>query len=134
MLVSEPQCSFLPDIVLHCLSRLGSHSSSDDQTLYQDMGEVERWKTGNHPVSRLRAHLEHRGLWDEEKEVELRAKVKKEVMDAMQRARGELRPHPDHLFTDVYDNLPPHLERQRKEMWEVVNKHHERYPLKQYES
>ena len=121
-------------LVCQCSSRLGSHSSSDDQKLYQDMGEVERWKTGNLPVSRLRAHLELQGLWDEEKEVELKEKVKKEILDAMQRARRELKPHPDHLFTDVYDDLPPRLERQRKAMWEVVNKHQKGYPLKQYES
>ncbi len=43
--------------------RIGSHSTSDDQKGYQDMQEVEDWKTFNDPVVRLRGYMEHRGLW-----------------------------------------------------------------------
>lgn len=53
-------------IVLYCnLHRIGSHSTSDDQTGYQDMEEVERWKQYNNPVTRLRGYMEHRGLWNQ---------------------------------------------------------------------
>lgn len=123
-------------LVLHLpsSSRLGSHSSSDDQKLYQDMEQVEEWKTRYHPVTRLRGYLEQRGFWDEGREEELRERVMQEIHEAIQHARGELRPHPDYLFKDVYDHLPPRLERQRQEMWAVVNKYPEHYPLKKHES
>ena len=48
-----------------CFVRMRSHSTSDDQSLYQDMEEVERWKENNCPVQRLRGYLETRGLWNE---------------------------------------------------------------------
>ena len=42
-----------------------SHSTSDDQSLYQDMEEVENWKENNCPVYRLKGYIETRGLWNE---------------------------------------------------------------------
>lgn len=69
-------------------------------------------------------------------EEELKQKAKSEVKRAMQVARAEKKPHPDELFTDVYDELPPRLEKQREEMWALVNKYKEHYSpvLKNYES
>ena len=52
----------------------------------------------------------------------------------MQRARAEPKPHIDNLFTDVYDELPPRLEKQRREMWEVVKKYKQHYPADLHES
>ena len=51
------------------------------------------------------------------------------MKQALQRAENELKPNVDELFNDVYDKLPPRLQRQRKQMWEVVNKYKEHYPL-----
>ena len=45
--------------------RIDSHSTSDDQTGYQDMDEVEEWKDKSCPITRLRRYIESRGLWDE---------------------------------------------------------------------
>lgn len=113
--------------------RLGSHSTSDDQTAYQDMAEVKQWETC-HPTLRLRGYLHQRGLWDEEKEAALRGRAQKEIREAMQRARHELKPHLDNLFSHVYDQLPPRLEAQRRELWDLVNKYSKHYPVKHYES
>jgi len=54
----------------------------------------------------------------------------------MQVARAEKKPHLDHLFSDVYDQLPPRLEKQRQEMWEMISKYPDHYkPLvDKYES
>ena len=51
----------------------------------------------------------------------------------MQKARAEHKPHLDHMFTDVYDQVTPRLEKQRKEMWQVVNKYKEHYPVDLHE-
>ena len=48
-----------------CSCSIGSHSTSDDQTGYQDMEEVTKWKQRNDPVNRLRGYMQHRGLWTE---------------------------------------------------------------------
>ena len=113
--------------------RLGSHSTSDDQTAYQHMAEVEQWKSC-HPTLRLRGYLHQRGLWDEEKEGALRGRVQKQIREAMQRARHELKPHLNDLFSHVYDQLPPRLAAQRREMWDVVNKYSKHYPVKSHDS
>jgi len=42
-----------------------SHSTSDDQSLYQDMTEVDQWKENNCPLLRLRGYMKTRGLWTE---------------------------------------------------------------------
>lgn len=59
--------------------RLGSHSTSDDQSLYQDMDAVEYWKRHLYPATRLKLYLVNRGLWDEVKEEELAKNVEKEI-------------------------------------------------------
>lgn len=68
------------------------------------------------------------------KEDELLKRVAAEVRSSMQKARAKPKPHIDHLFTDVYDKLPPRLEKQRQEMWEVVNKYKQHYPADLHES
>ena len=97
------------------------------------METVEEWEKEYHPVSRFRGYLEGRDLWDAEKEEELRERVARDIKVAMQKAREEIKPHPFKMFTDVYDSLPPHLEKQQKEMWEHVNKYKEHYPLDLHE-
>lgn len=65
---------------MFCHNRLGSHSTSDDQSLYQEMDQVEYWTNHLHPVSRLKLYLmNNRGIWDEEKEEEYSQSIDKEI-------------------------------------------------------
>lgn len=50
-------------MLVSVVCRIGSHSTSDDQTGYQDMQEVSQWKEFNNPVNRLKGYLQHRKLW-----------------------------------------------------------------------
>lgn len=43
--------------------RMKSHSTSDDQSRYQDMEEVKHWEENNCPVKRVEGYLSGRGLW-----------------------------------------------------------------------
>lgn len=52
----------------------------------------------------------------------------------MQRARNERKPPVNEMFADVYDQLPKRLQDQRKQMWEVVNKYKEHYPVNIHEN
>ena len=65
----------------------------------------------------------------QELEDELRKKAEEEVKSSMQRARNERKPPVNEMFEDVYDKLPKRLQDQRKQMWEVVNKYKEHYPV-----
>ena len=59
--------------------RLGSHSTSDDQTAYQDMKEVERWWKELHPTKRLKNYLVRRNLWDEERDEQLVKTIENDI-------------------------------------------------------
>ena len=66
-------------------SRLGSHSTSDDQTVYQDMDEVQEWQEHYFPKDRLQGYLQARGLWNDSKEQALLSQVKGTFKAAMKR-------------------------------------------------
>ena len=68
------------------------------------------------------------------KEAELLKSAAGEVKRSMQKARADLKPPIDDLFNDVFDKLPPRLEKQREEMWRMVKKYKKYYPADLYES
>ncbi|KAK6470681.1 2-oxoisovalerate dehydrogenase subunit alpha, partial [Huso huso] len=113
--------------------RIGHHSTSDDSSAYRSVDEVNYWDKQDHPISRLRQHMVSRGWWDEEQEKAWRKQSRKRVMEAFEQAERRLKPSPDLMFTDVYHEVPPHLHRQREDMWRHVKQHREQYPLEQYD-
>lgn len=54
-------------------------------------------------------------------------------MKAFASAESEKKGSPDLAFSDVYDEMPPLLKRQRDEMKEHVKQYKEHYPLEHYE-
>jgi len=101
--------------------RAGAHSSSDDPTRYRPQDEAQCWPGGD-PIERLKSHLIEIGEWSDEQHDSLEEKIDSEVMNAYKEAVkfGDLAngPYPssDHIFTEVYETVPWHLEEQRKEM------------------
>jgi len=98
------------------------------------METVNQWRKNYNPVVRFRGYLQQQGLWDQDKEENLREKVAEEVEKSLKRVMKEPKPHLDMMFTDVYDQLPPRLEKQRREFWEHVQKYKEHYPLEKFEA
>jgi pyruvate dehydrogenase E1 component alpha subunit/2-oxoisovalerate dehydrogenase E1 component alpha subunit len=94
--------------------RLG-HSSSDDPTKYRDETEVKAWEKKD-PVDRFRRHLEHRDLWDEARETELKERIAKAVNDAIAGAEKVQPPSSQTLITDVYAEPTPRMEQQLAEV------------------
>lgn len=45
----------------------------------------------------------------------------------------ELKPNPQWIFEDVYSSLPPHLQKQKKQLWSHLSKYQNEYPLNAYE-
>ena len=101
--------------------RAGAHSSSDDPSRYRSSDEPPKWPGGD-PIERLRDHLIEIGEWTEEKHTELEEQVDEQVMSAYKEAvsHGDLAtgPYPssDSIFTEVYQEMPWHLEEQFDEM------------------
>ena len=74
------------------------------------------------PIERLKGHLIGRGLWDESKHTELTEHIDAEVMAAYKEActYGDLAngPYPpaSTIFTEVYEEVPWHVQEQREEL------------------
>jgi 2-oxoisovalerate dehydrogenase E1 component alpha subunit len=107
-------------LIEHVTYRDGPHSTSDDPSGYRPKQESASWPMGD-PIERLSQHLIAAGAWSEERHKQAEAEIESEII-AIQKtaeANGTLHdgPHPSakDMFEDVYEELPPHLIRQRKE-------------------
>ena len=97
-----------------------------------DCKQVKYWDKEDNPIARFRRYITQKGFWNEEKETQWKDEAKKQVMQAFQRAEHKRKPAPEELFNDVYDELPWHLKKQRKEMIDFVRSNPEHYPLKEH--
>lgn len=113
--------------------RIGHHSTSDDSSAYRSVDEVRYWDKHDHPIGRLRKYMLRQGYWNEEKEQAWMKKSKQMILEAFAKAEKSLKPSPSETFTDVYYEMPWHIEKQMKEMHEHVKKYKEEYPLDKFE-
>ncbi|HUG85152.1 MAG TPA: thiamine pyrophosphate-dependent enzyme [Euzebya sp.] len=114
------RCSLGPTLIEWVTYRAAAHSSSDDPSAYRPKDEYAAWPLGD-PVDRLHAHLVRRGGWSDGQLESMRVEIAGEVADAQREAEsfGTLhtsRRPPHDFFDQVFEHLPPHLERQRAEV------------------
>ena len=101
--------------------RAGAHSSSDDPSRYRPGDEFECWPGGD-PIERLKDCLISAGHWSEAKHQKLTELIDAEVMAAYKEAVkfGDLAsgPYPpaSTIFTEVYEEVPWHVQEQREEL------------------
>lgn len=107
--------------------RQGHHSTSDDSSQYRSPDEVLVTAQNHDPLNRLEAFLRKYGLLTEEGAEDMQKQERRDVVKAMEQA--ELRaPVPlQELFTDVYQEMPPHLQRQKAQLEAHVKKYPEKY-------
>jgi 2-oxoisovalerate dehydrogenase E1 component alpha subunit len=109
-----------PTLVEYVTYRVGAHSTSDDPSAYRPKTESDAWPLGD-PVLRLKGHLIRRGIWSEERHKQAEAEILAEVIAIQKEAEshGTLHsgPHPSarDMFEGVYEQMPPHLRRQRQQ-------------------
>jgi 2-oxoisovalerate dehydrogenase E1 component alpha subunit len=109
-----------PTLVEYVTYRVGAHSTSDDPSAYRPKTESDAWPLGD-PVLRLKGHLILRGIWSEERHKQAEAEILAEVIAIQKEAEshGTLHsgPHPSarDMFEGVYEQMPPHLRRQRQQ-------------------
>ncbi|KAL8219782.1 UNVERIFIED_CONTAM: hypothetical protein K2H54_033584 [Gekko kuhli] len=113
--------------------RIGHHSTSDDSSAYRSVDEVNYWDKQDHPISRLRHYMVNQGWWDEDQEKTWRKKSRKRVMEAFEEAERKLKPKPQLLFSDVYYEMPWHIQKQQESLERHLKQYGEHYPLGQYE-
>lgn len=110
-----------PTLIEWVTYRAGPHSTSDDPSKYRPADDWTHFPLGD-PIDRLKAHLIGRGLWSDEQHQALTAELEAEVATAQKAAEAhgtfasELAPSAADMFEEVYQDLPPHLRRQRQQL------------------
>ncbi|KAJ1647816.1 hypothetical protein LPJ64_000850 [Coemansia asiatica] len=112
--------------------RVSHHSTSDDSSAYRSKKEVEDWSKRDNPVSRMRAWLERKGWWTMGDDAEITKSAKAEVLRAFAAAEKLKKPSIGLMFEDVYDELPPVLERERSEIEALVKKYPDYYQVNDF--
>jgi 2-oxoisovalerate dehydrogenase E1 component alpha subunit len=87
--------------------RVGHHSTSDDSFAYRARQEVETRKKVDNPLERMKNYLIERKWLTLEEDEELKAKHKKDALQAFKRAEGLKKWELKHLFSDVYGGDVP---------------------------
>ncbi|EPS66238.1 hypothetical protein M569_08539, partial [Genlisea aurea] len=112
-----------PMLVEALTYRVGHHSTSDDSTKYRGADEIQQWRTARNPVSRFGKWIGNEGWWSDAEERELRADVRRRLMEAIRKAEREEKPRLGELFTDVYDETPLNLQEQERSLRQTLQNH-----------
>ena len=102
-----------PTLIEAVTFRMGGHSSSDDPTRYRDAELVSEWELKD-PMNRLRVYLTSKGMLTPEDEVKWTQELNDEIGTAIQEAEALPPPAIETLFTDVYKEMPKHIEEQMR--------------------
>ncbi|MDX1729823.1 MAG: 3-methyl-2-oxobutanoate dehydrogenase (2-methylpropanoyl-transferring) subunit alpha [Aurantimonas coralicida] len=109
-----------PTLIEWVTYRAAAHSTSDDPSAYRPKEESDAWPLGD-PVKRLKNYLILKEVWSEERHVQAEAEIDAEILAAQREAEthGTLhtgpRPSVRDMFEGVYEEMPPHLRRQRQQ-------------------
>ncbi len=116
-------------VIIEAMSyRLGAHSTSDDPSGYRTREEEEKWQA-NDPILRMKHWLTKQNWWDEAQDSSLFDSLREEVLAAVKVAEKVDKPELRELVTDVYDQVPAHLEAQYQELKAHIMQHPEAYPV-----
>ena len=108
--------------LIECVTyRLGVHTTADDPTKYRSDEEVKAWEQKD-PLTRFSAYLQKKNLLAEG----LAEQIDAEIAAAVQRFEATPPADPLTMFDHVYAELPPHLQAQKEELSERLEKGEER--------
>jgi 2-oxoisovalerate dehydrogenase E1 component len=105
-----------PTLIEALTYRLMMHTTADDPTRYRSEEEVQQAWT-REPLLRLRRYLERKGIWNDDLQAGLEARVREEVDAAVKRYEATVEEgfKPDACFDHVYGTPHPEIEAQRVE-------------------
>jgi len=104
-----------PTMIEAMTYRLSGHSTSDDPKAYRPDTTLEPWRTLD-PLARLKKYMVKHAAWTDAKDKELEAEVDSELRAAIKVSEATAPPSLDSMFSDVFGELPWHLEEQRAEL------------------
>jgi TPP-dependent pyruvate/acetoin dehydrogenase alpha subunit len=106
-----------PTLIEAVTYRMGPHSSSDDPKRYRTDAELAEWEKRD-PLTRFRKYLEWKKFWTDADERRAQEETNREIDEAVQHAEKLPKPALETLFTDVYAEMPWHLEEQLRQLRE----------------
>ncbi|PCI61697.1 MAG: 3-methyl-2-oxobutanoate dehydrogenase [Gammaproteobacteria bacterium] len=116
-------------VIIEAMSyRLGAHSTSDDPSGYRTREEEAKWQA-NDPILRMKNWLLAQNWWDEAQESSLFEGLRDEVLAAVKVAEKIAKPELRELVTDVYDDVPQHIEKQYQDLVEHIKQYPDAYPV-----
>jgi len=86
--------------------RYMGHSMSDPGLTYRSKDEVAQIRKERDPIEKVRAYLVENNLATEDQLKEIDKEIRKEVDEALQKAKNAPFPDPKELYTDVYADRP----------------------------
>ena len=106
--------------------RRGSHSSSDDPSVYRDPAEPREWEHRD-PIDRYRKYLLAKNELSAALEKQWAEEINDEIAEAVRYAEA-VAPKPPlrTMFEDVYAHVPWHLEEQYQGLAEHIRRHGEK--------
>lgn len=112
--------TYLREILSRCLIiyllyivydfRVGHHSTSDDSSAYRDLSDLAKWITTENPIGKLRLFMESKYWWNQDMENAWISDAKKQVLNTMKESEKTLKPNWREMFTDVYYDMPDHIQ------------------------
>ncbi|WP_206484135.1 thiamine pyrophosphate-dependent dehydrogenase E1 component subunit alpha [Thalassotalea sp. G2M2-11] len=116
-------------IIIEAMSyRLGAHSTSDDPSGYRTREEEAKYQAHD-PILRMKNWMLAQKWWDETQETELFEKLREQVLAAVKVAEKIDKPPVEDLVTDVYDQVPAHLQQQLDALKTHIKKYPQSYPF-----
>ena len=103
--------------------RQGHHSTSDDSSRYRAVDEVTAAQDVTDPILRMDRFLRQYGWMDDNAVASIEDEERVAVLRAMEGAESRSDPKLDTMFTDVYNEKPPHLIRQEMELVAHLKRH-----------
>uniref|UniRef100_A0A1A9VFM6 2-oxoisovalerate dehydrogenase subunit alpha n=1 Tax=Glossina austeni TaxID=7395 RepID=A0A1A9VFM6_GLOAU len=114
--------------------RVGHHSTSDDSTAYRSSAEIEVWNSVEHPISKLKNYMVKRDWFNEAEENDFVKDIRKKVLKQISISEKKLKPNWKELFTDVYNDVPLHLQEQMNELKQNIEENKSYYPVKNFKA
>ncbi len=107
-----------PTLIESQTFRMGGHSTSDDPSRYVPAEQREAWAKKD-PIERFERFLGAAGIWSSDDRQRLYGEALAEMSAAATAAEAVGKPPLESIFTDVYADLPEHLRRQGRELFEL---------------
>lgn len=110
-----------PTLIEAITYRVGAHTTNDDPTKYRESQEVELWK-GKNPVLRFKKYLINKGIWSEEKDIQLQDELESFVAETFKKVEASGDTDLEDIFKYQYAEMSKNLIEQYEEYKEYLER------------